>query len=151
MTIAGLVVGWRIHTDVFHALAGFGLLVLVAFAMLWVGMLLGRSCARPTRSQGIVFIVIFPLTFVGQRLRPGRHAARASCSTFADWNPVSALVAAMRTLFGNPTAVAGRRRVAAPAPGRQRAAVVRGAAGGRRAAGHRGLSPAHRGLAGAGV
>jgi ABC-type polysaccharide/polyol phosphate export permease len=54
MTAAGLVVGWRIHTDVPHAAAGFALLLLVAFTMLWVGMLLGtvaRSADAVTDSS----------------------------------------------------------------------------------------------------
>jgi ABC-2 type transport system permease protein len=34
---SGLVVGWRIRADVPHALAGFGLLLLFAFAMSWIG------------------------------------------------------------------------------------------------------------------
>src|SRR6185437_6100081 len=33
LTLTGLVVGWRIHTDIPHALAGFALLFLFAFAM----------------------------------------------------------------------------------------------------------------------
>jgi hypothetical protein len=54
MTAAGLVVGWRIHADVPHAAAGFALLLLVAFTMLWVGMLLGtvaRSADAVTDSS----------------------------------------------------------------------------------------------------
>jgi ABC-2 type transport system permease protein len=35
MVASGLVVGWRIHTDLPHALAGFGVLFLFASAMLW--------------------------------------------------------------------------------------------------------------------
>ena len=66
----GSIVGWRIHTDCSHALAGFGLLLLFAFAMLWIGTLLGISSARPTRSQGIVFMVVFPLTFLASTFVP---------------------------------------------------------------------------------
>ena len=47
MTLAGLIVGWRIHTDVPHALAGFGLLLLVAIVMLWLGILLGTLARSP--------------------------------------------------------------------------------------------------------
>jgi ABC-2 type transport system permease protein len=70
MTLAGLIVGWRIHTDVPHALAGFGLLALVAFTMLWLGMLLGSVVRSPDAAQGVVFIVIFPLTFVANAFVP---------------------------------------------------------------------------------
>jgi ABC-2 type transport system permease protein len=103
MTVAGLIVGWRIHTDVPHALAGFGLLILVAFAMLWLGMLLGSIVRSADAAQGIVFIVIFPLTFVANAFVPAGTLPKV-LQHVSDWNPVSALAAGIRTLFGNPTA-----------------------------------------------
>ena len=48
---AGLIVGWRIHTDLPHALAGFALLLLFAFTMLWVGTLLGAARALARRGR----------------------------------------------------------------------------------------------------
>jgi ABC transporter DrrB family efflux protein len=104
MTLAGLVVGWRIHTDVLHAVAGFGLLALVAFVMLWVGILLGTVARSPDAVAGMVFIVIFPLTFVANAFVPA-GTLPSVLRTVANWNPISSLVAATRTLFGNPTAV----------------------------------------------
>ncbi|HEX5898844.1 MAG TPA: ABC transporter permease [Solirubrobacteraceae bacterium] len=103
MTAAGLVVGWRIHTDVPHAVAGFALLLLVAFAMLWVGMLLGTVARSADAVTGIVFIVIFPLTFVSNAFVPA-GTLPGVLQTVAEWNPISALAAGLRTLFGNPTA-----------------------------------------------
>ena len=103
MTAAGFVVGWRIHTDVPHAAAGFALLLLVAFAMLWVGMLLGTVARSADAVTGIVFIVIFPLTFVANAFVPA-GTLPGVLQTVAEWNPVSALAAGLRTLFGNPTA-----------------------------------------------
>ena len=47
---AGLVVGWRTHTDALHVAAALVLLVLFASAMIWIGTLHRASwCARPTR------------------------------------------------------------------------------------------------------
>jgi ABC-2 type transport system permease protein len=103
MTVAGLIVGWRIHTDVPHAIAGFGLLVLVAFTMLWLGMLLGSVVRSADAAQGIVFIVIFPLTFIANAFVPAGTLPEV-LKHVSDWNPISALAAATRTLFGNPTA-----------------------------------------------
>jgi ABC-2 type transport system permease protein len=103
MTVAGLIVGWRIHTDVPHALAGFGLLILVAFTMLWLGMLLGSIVRSADAAQGIVFVVIFPLTFIANAFVPS-GTLPSVLQHFSDWNPVSALAAGIRTLFGNPTA-----------------------------------------------
>src|SRR4051794_10279093 len=104
MTLAGLAVGWRINTDVLHALAGFGLLALVALVMLWLGILLGTIARSPDAVTGIVFIIIFPLTFVANAFVPA-GTLPGVLRTFANWNPISSLVAATRTLFGNPTAV----------------------------------------------
>jgi ABC transporter DrrB family efflux protein len=103
MTIAGLIVGWRIHSDLPHALAGFGLLAALAFAMLWLGMLLGTVVRSPDAAQGIVFIVIFPLTFIANAFVPSGTLPDV-LQHVANWNPVSALAAGIRTLFGNPTA-----------------------------------------------
>jgi ABC-2 type transport system permease protein len=103
MTAAGFVVGWGIHTDVAHAAAGFGLLLLVAFTMLWIGMLLGTLARSADAVTGIVFIVIFPLTFVANAFVPA-GTLPGVLQTVAEWNPVSALAAGLRTLFGNPTA-----------------------------------------------
>jgi ABC-2 type transport system permease protein len=103
MTIAGFIVGWRIHADVPHAIAGFGLLALLAFTMLWLGMLLGSVVRSPDAAQGIVFIVIFPLTFVANAFVP-TGTLPSVLQHVANWNPVSALAAGIRTLFGNPTA-----------------------------------------------
>jgi ABC-2 type transport system permease protein len=103
MTAAGFIVGWGIHTDVLHAAAGFGLLLLVAFSMLWLGMLLGSVVRSADAVQGIVFIVIFPLTFVANAFVPA-GTLPGVLQTVAEWNPISAMAAAVRTLFGNPTA-----------------------------------------------
>jgi ABC-type multidrug transport system permease subunit len=97
-------VGWRIHSDVPHALAGFGLLVLFGFTMLTVGTLLGLLVRSPDAAQGVVFIAVFPLTFIANTfvpidgLPPVLHA-------IASYNPISAFAAAFRTLFGNPLAL----------------------------------------------
>ena len=104
MTIAGLIVGWHINTDVAHALAGFGLLVLIAFTMLWLGMLLGTAVRSVDAVTGVVFIVIFPLTFVANAFVPA-GALPDALRQFAGWNPISAMAAGIRTLFGNPTAM----------------------------------------------
>jgi ABC transporter DrrB family efflux protein len=104
MIAAGLIVGWRIHADVPHALAGFALLVLFAFTMLWLGMLLGLLARTPDAVTGVAFIVIFPLTFIANTFVPAGGLPNG-LRQVAEYNPMSALAAATRTLFGNPTAL----------------------------------------------
>jgi ABC-2 type transport system permease protein len=103
LTLTGLLVGWRIHTGVAEATGGFALLGLFAMAMLWLGTALGLSARSPDSVQGITFVVVFPLTFISNAFVPTAGLPSA-LRTFAGWNPVSALVAAVRTLFGNPVA-----------------------------------------------
>jgi ABC-2 type transport system permease protein len=103
LALSGLVVGWRIHTDVLHAIAGFGLLGLFAMAMLWLGTVIGLSVRSPDAVQGIAFLVVFPLTFISNAFVPAAGLPSA-LQTIAEWNPFSTVVAAVRTLFGNPVA-----------------------------------------------
>jgi ABC-2 type transport system permease protein len=103
MVVSGLVVGWRIHADVLHALGGFGVLFLFAVAMQWLGTLLGVSVRSPDAVTGVAFIVVFPLTFLANSFVPAAGLPDG-LQTLAEWNPLSAVIAAVRTLFGNPTA-----------------------------------------------
>ena len=103
LILAGLVVGWRIHSSFWDASAAYALLLCFAFAMLWVGTLLGVSVRSPDAAQGAVFMVVFPLTFLATTFVP-LSGFTGVLRTIAAWNPISALSGAVRTLFGNPTA-----------------------------------------------
>jgi ABC-type multidrug transport system permease subunit len=103
LSLTGLVVGWGIYSDVPHAIAGYGLILLFAFTMLWCGTLLGLIVRSPDAAQGVVFMVIFPMTFLATTFVP-ITGFDGVLHTLASWNPISAMAAAIRTLFGNPTA-----------------------------------------------
>ena len=100
----GLVVGWRIHSGAGDALAGFALLELFAFVMLWAGTFAGVSVRSPDAVMGIAFITVFPLTFLANAFVPAAGLPDG-LQPIAEWNPISAVVAAVRELFGNPTAL----------------------------------------------
>jgi ABC-type polysaccharide/polyol phosphate export permease len=104
MVTSGLVVGWRIHTDFAHAVAAFGLLALIALVFVWLGTLLGVIVRSPDAVMGVAFVVIFPLTFVANAFVPV-GGLPDGLRAVAEWNPISAMVAGVRTLFGNPTAL----------------------------------------------
>ena len=104
MALTGVIIGWRIDAGFGSALAGFGLLLLFAFAMLWVGTLLGVAARSTDAVQGVLFMVVFPLTFLSNAFVPA-DGLPSGLQTVAEWNPVSIIVAAVRTLFGNPTAL----------------------------------------------
>jgi ABC-2 type transport system permease protein len=104
LTGSGLIIGWHIHTDVLHALAGFALLILISFTMIWIGTMLGVLARSPDAVQGAIFLVVFPLTFVASAFVP-LGGLPAGLRALADYNPISAFCAAIRILFGNPTAI----------------------------------------------
>jgi ABC-2 type transport system permease protein len=104
MVLSGLVVGWRVHADVPHALGAVAILLLFGAAMLWLGTLLGVSVRSPDAVTGVAFITMFPLTFLANAFVPAAGLPDG-LQTLAEWNPLSAVIAAVRTLFGNPTAL----------------------------------------------
>ena len=101
MSICGLVIGWRIRNGVLDAVAGYALLVAFAFAMIWVGVLLGSLVRTPEGVQGIAFGVLFPLTFMASTFVP-TETMPGVLQTIAEWNPVTTLADAVRVQFGNP-------------------------------------------------
>jgi ABC-2 type transport system permease protein len=101
---SGFVVGWSIDSSVPEALAGVLLLVAFASAMIWLGTLLGVIARSPDAVQGFVFMTVFPLTFLSNAFVPAAGLPDG-LRALAEWNPVSAVVAALRSLFGNPTAI----------------------------------------------
>ncbi len=103
LSVSGLIVGWRIESDLPHALAAYALLFSFAFSMVWLGMLVGLTVRTPDAVMGVAFLVVFPLTFVSNAFVPAAGLPDG-LRQFAEWNPVSAVVAATRELFGNPSA-----------------------------------------------
>jgi ABC-2 type transport system permease protein len=98
----GLVVGWSFHAGAGNALAAVGLLLLLRFACLWAGIVLGLVIRGP-EAIAAIWGLLFPLTmitsaFVAPELMPGW------LGFLAEWNPLSATVTATRELFGNPVA-----------------------------------------------
>jgi ABC-2 type transport system permease protein len=101
MSISGLIIGWRIHSSVGEAAAGYALMIAFSFAIIWLGVLLAATVGTPEAVQGIAFVVIFPLTFVASTFVP-TSTLPSALRTVAEWNPVSAVAGALRHLFGNP-------------------------------------------------
>jgi ABC transporter DrrB family efflux protein len=101
MSISGLVVGWRIHSSVEEAVAGYALMVAFSFAIIWLGILLGSLLPSPEAVQGVGFAVIFPITFIASTFVPVETLPPV-LQTVAEWNPVSTMAESLRKLFGNP-------------------------------------------------
>ena len=56
---AGLLVGWRTHSDPLSVLAALVLLLCFASAMIWVGTWIGLMVRSPDAVMGVAFVVIF--------------------------------------------------------------------------------------------
>ncbi len=100
MALTGLAIGWRIHNGVFDAVLAFALILLFGFAMIWIGILVGSTLRSVEGVQGLMFTVMFPLTFLANTFAPTENMP-AWLRTIAEWNPVSALSQALRQLWGN--------------------------------------------------
>jgi ABC transporter DrrB family efflux protein len=104
MAMTGLLIGWRVRTSVVEAALGFVLLLAFGFSMIWLGIWVGSLMRSVEAVQGFMFTVMFPLTFVANTFAPTEtmpHWLRV----LAEWNPVSALTAGCRELWGNTQGV----------------------------------------------
>jgi len=99
MAITGYVVGWRPTSGVFHVLLGFLMLLLFGYALSWAGVLVGLMAKDPRVVANVSFLFIFPLTFLSNAFASTTSMPKA-LQYFAEWNPVSTMVAAVRQLFG---------------------------------------------------
>ncbi len=100
MSVTGLFVGWSINDGAARGLLGYGLLLLFGFAMIWVGILAGSSLRSVEAVQGVMFSTMFPITFLSNAFAPP-EGMPSWLRLIAEWNPISALVQAMRELWGN--------------------------------------------------
>jgi ABC-2 type transport system permease protein len=100
MALTGLVVGWRIHSSVGEAIAGFLLLLVFSYSISWLMALVGLTVRTPEVVNNASFIVIFPITFVASTFVP-LETFPTVLRHFAEWNPVSTVAQSARELFGN--------------------------------------------------
>jgi len=105
MAVCGLVVGWRTHGPVGSAVAGFALLALFRYALTWVGAFLGLIVTDEETADHIL-ILVFPVSMISNTFVP-TSGMPGWLQAIANWNPVSAAVAACRELWHNPGAAAG--------------------------------------------
>jgi len=103
--IVGLLIGWGARNGAGDTIAAFAILAGFAFAMICVGIYIGQLVRNPMTAQVIGFVVIFPLTFASNAFVPTDNMP-GFLRTFSEWNPVSAVTAAVRQLFGNGYVVA---------------------------------------------
>ena len=102
LVVTGIIIGFSFHTDVLRVVAGLGLLVLFGYAFSWVFAWVGLLVRSPEAANSAGFIAVFPLTFISSAFVPV-HSMPSVLRAFADVNPFTIVVDAMRSLWlGTP-------------------------------------------------
>ncbi|MGW3624391.1 ABC transporter permease [Streptomyces sp. NPDC000880] len=96
----GYAIGWRWHGGFVSLLGAVGLLLLLRFAMLWIGIHLAMVAGKPEMVQAVQ-ILVWPIGFLSNAFAtpesmPGWLGAAV------EWNPMSATATAVRDLSGIP-------------------------------------------------
>lgn len=100
MSLTGLVVGWRIRSGLLDAVLGYLILLGFGFVMIWIGIVVGSRLKTIEAVNGAMFTTIFPITFLANTFAPPESMPEW-LRVFAEWNPISSVVQAMRQLWGN--------------------------------------------------
>ncbi len=101
VTLTGLIVGWRPEGDIGATIAGFAIFLFFSYALSWTCACLGMVSESPESAQSTGLVIFFPLAIISNALVPTQHMP-AVLQAIANWNPVSAVTAAARELWGNP-------------------------------------------------
>jgi ABC-2 type transport system permease protein len=102
---AGLLVGWQPHRGLIPAAQAFLLMVVLRYALSWVGDYVGLVVKNDQVADAMVPLGL-PFTMLSNAFVP-TGGMPGWLRFLADWNPVSARTAASRELFGNPGAPSG--------------------------------------------
>jgi ABC-2 type transport system permease protein len=100
VALVGLAIGWRIHNGAGDAIEAFALALLFGYAFTWVGVCLGMVLRSPEAAQQTGFVLFLPLTFISSAFVP-TQSMPGWLQPVAEWNPMSSLATACRSLFGN--------------------------------------------------
>jgi ABC transporter DrrB family efflux protein len=98
MIAVGLIVGFSFNASAGEIAGGVLLLLLFGYAFSWIFALIGLSVSSSEAAQQFGFTAIFPLTFISSAFVPV-DSMPAPLRAFADVNPFTITVDAMRALF----------------------------------------------------
>jgi oleandomycin transport system permease protein len=94
----GYVIGFRIGTNPAALLAGIALSVAFALCFCWISVFIGMKARTPGAVQGIMFLLILPLSFGSNAYVP-TASMPGWLQSFVKINPISQLVGAVRGLM----------------------------------------------------
>ncbi|MBV6698111.1 ABC transporter permease [Kitasatospora aureofaciens] len=102
MLSVGLVIGWRIESNVIKATEGFLLVLLLGFTMTWIGCMIGLLVREPQGVNAVAMMVTMPSTFLSSTFYPLNNLPDW-LQAIAQWSPMTTVATALRELWGNPT------------------------------------------------
>ena len=97
MWAVGMLVGFRPEGGIAGNAAAIGLMLLFGFALSWVGVAAGALVRTPEALQGIIFALVFPLTFVSSAFVP-TGSMPDWLAWFADRQPMTLVMNEVRDL-----------------------------------------------------
>jgi len=103
LIVGGLLIGWEIGNGPASAALAVLLLLMLRFAMLWIGIFIGLSF-RGAGATTAVQVLVWPIGFLSSAI-VSAETMPAWLGAVAEWNPLSATASATRHLFGNPSGV----------------------------------------------
>lgn len=112
---AGVIAGWRVHSGPAAAAAGFLLVLTFGYAVAWLSVLVGLSARTPRAARAVMPACLVALTFVSNVLAPP-ETMPPWLRPLAEANPVSAVVTALRVLWGDEPAGSGATAASAYPP-----------------------------------
>jgi ABC-2 type transport system permease protein len=101
VALTGLAIGWRTGASPLPVIGAFAVVLFFSYSLTWLCACIGLVSKGPESAQGVGLIILFPIAIVSNAMVP-TQGMPAWLRTIADWNPVSAVTAAARNLFGNP-------------------------------------------------
>lgn len=101
VAVTGLAIGWRPHAGPASILAAFAVVLAFGYGLIWLNACFGLAGKSPESAQSLGLMIMFPVAFLSNAFVPTQGMAPV-LRTLADWNPVSAVTSASRSLLGNP-------------------------------------------------
>lgn len=94
---AGIALGFRWQTSIWHLLAAIGVALSFGFACMWLMATIGLSIRNAEAIQAAVYMVVFPLTLTSSVFLP-TSTMPGWLAVFADHQPITTVANALRGL-----------------------------------------------------
>lgn len=97
MWVVGMIVGFRPEGGIGPSALAIVMMLLFGYALSWIGIAAGSLVRTPEALQGVIFAVVFPLTFVSSAFVP-TQTMPDWLAWFADRQPMTLVMDTVRSL-----------------------------------------------------